>query len=57
MLYGIHAAERRGGALASAYRLDPAGTIPGYARDPDGTRHDAVVFYKELKQDDESPAG
>ena len=25
----------------------------GYALDPDGTPHDAVIFYKDLKQADE----
>ena len=34
-----------------------AGTIPGYALDPDGTPHDAVIFYKELNRADESRAG
>lgn len=27
----------------------PVGTIPSYALDPDGTPHDAVIFYKELQ--------
>ncbi len=31
----------------------PAGRIPGYALDPDGTPHDAVIFYKELNQAEE----
>jgi GNAT superfamily N-acetyltransferase len=36
----------------------PAGTIPRYAFDPDGTTpHDAVIFYKELNRADESLAG
>ena len=26
----------------------PVGTIPRYALDPDGTPHDAVIFYKDL---------
>ncbi len=30
----------------------PAGTIPRFALDPDGTPHDAVIFYKELKRAD-----
>jgi len=34
-----------------------AGTIPGYALDPDGTPHDAVFFYKTLNHADESGAG
>ena len=31
-----------------------AGTIPGYALDPDGTPHDVVIFYRELTRADES---
>jgi len=35
-----------------------AGTIPGYAFDPDGaTPHDAVVFYKSLRSTDEPGTG
>jgi acetyltransferase len=29
-----------------------AGTVPGYAIDPDGTPHDAVLFYKHLNHGD-----
>lgn len=32
-----------------------AGTIPGYALDPDGTPHDAVLLYKPLVSRDRSP--
>jgi len=42
---------RRGDAAERLYRRSgwiPAGTIPGYALDPDGSPHDAVIFYKEL---------
>jgi len=49
---------KRGGAAEQLYRQigwTPAGTIPGYALDPDGTPHDTVIFYKELNQADESP--
>ena len=51
---------KRGAAAEHLYRhigWTPAGTIPRYALDPDGTPHDAVIFYKELKQADESRAG
>lgn len=51
---------KRGDAAEHLYRHSgwtPAGTIPGYALDPDGTPHDAVIFYKELNQADESRAG
>ena len=47
---------KRGDAAEQLYRnigWIAAGTIPGYALDPDGTPHDAVIFYKELKQADE----
>ena len=47
---------KRGDAAEHLYRnlgWTAAGTIPGYALDPDGTPHDAVIFYKELKQADE----
>jgi acetyltransferase len=50
---------KRGDAAEHLYRQlgwTPAGTIPGYALDPDGTPHDAVIFYKELSQADESRA-
>jgi len=42
---------KRGAAAEHLYRgmgWTPAGTIPRYALDPDGTPHDAVIFYKEL---------
>ena len=48
---------KRGDAAESLYRHIRwifAGTIPGYALDPDGTPHDAVIFYKKLDQADES---
>lgn len=48
---------KRGAAAERLYqRLGwiPAGTIPGYALDPDRTPHDAVIFYKEVNQADES---
>jgi GNAT superfamily N-acetyltransferase len=51
---------KRGGEAEHLYRRVgwiPAGTIPGYALDPDGTPHDAVIFYKKLNQADESRAG
>ena len=51
---------KRGDAAERLYRSmgwTAAGTIPGYALDPDGTPHDAVIFYKELSQADESRAG
>jgi acetyltransferase len=51
---------KRGDAAERLYRnigWTTAGTIPGYALDPDGTPHDAVIFYKELSQADESRAG
>lgn len=35
----------------------PAGTIPGYAFDPDGIPHDAVIFYKAMNQADVPGAG
>jgi GNAT superfamily N-acetyltransferase len=46
---------KRGGAADRLYRRlgwTHAGTIPRFAVDPDGTPHDAVIFYKEL-----TPAG
>lgn len=42
---------KRGTAADRLYRRIgwiPVGTIPRYALDPDGTPHDAVIFYKEL---------
>ncbi len=51
---------KRGEAAEHLYRRIGwihAGTIPRYALDPDGTPHDAVIFYKELNQADESLAG
>jgi len=44
---------KRGEAAERLYRhlgWIAAGTIPRYALDPDGTPHDAVIFYKELDQ-------
>lgn len=44
---------RRGDVADRLYRRlgwTPAGVIPRYALDADGTPHDAVFFYKELKQ-------
>ena len=51
---------KRGDPAEHLYRRigwTPAGTIPAYALDPDGTPHDAVFFYKELNQADESRVG
>ena len=51
---------KRGDAAEHLYQnigWTPAGTIPGYALDPDGTPHDALIFYKELNRADESRAG
>jgi GNAT superfamily N-acetyltransferase len=48
---------KRGGAAERLYRRigwTHAGTIPRFAVDPDGTPHDAVIFYKELTSDGES---
>jgi len=42
---------KRGAPAEHLYRRlgwTPAGTIPRYAVDPDGTPHDAVIFYREL---------
>ena len=42
---------KRGGAAEQLYRhlgWTFAGAIPRYALDPDGTPHDAVIFYKPL---------
>ena len=47
-LTGLRSATQGAGA---------AGTIPGYALDPNGTPHDALIFYKNLNQADESRAG
>lgn len=44
---------KRGVAADRLYRQlgwTAAGTIPGYALDPDGTPHDAVIFYKDLNR-------
>jgi GNAT superfamily N-acetyltransferase len=46
---------KRGDPAEHLYRQigwTPAGTIPGYALDPDGTPHDAVILYKQLAQAD-----
>lgn len=51
---------QRGEVADHLYRKSgwiPAGTIPGYALDPDGTPHDAVIFYKELNPHDASREG
>ncbi len=52
---------KRGGAAERLYRelgWTHVGTIPRFALDPDGrTRHDAVIFYKELSGAEESPGG
>ena len=43
---------KRGDAAERLYRRigwTPVGTIPGYALDSDGTPHDTVIFYKNLK--------
>src|SRR5438552_4050928 len=48
---------KRGDAAERLYQRlgwTPAGTIPGYALDPDRTPHDAAIFYKEVDQADES---
>jgi GNAT superfamily N-acetyltransferase len=42
---------KRGDAAERLYQQigwTPAGTIPRYALDPDGTPHDAVIFYREV---------
>jgi GNAT superfamily N-acetyltransferase len=44
---------KRGAVAETLYRntgWQAVGTIPEYALDPDGTPHDAVIFYKELDQ-------
>ena len=51
---------KRGTAAERLYRRlgwTHAGTIPRYALDPDGTPHDAVLFYKELDRTDDSGTG
>ncbi len=51
---------KRGDSAERLYRhlgWTPAGTIPGYALDPDGTPHDAVIFYKDFDQADGSRTG
>lgn len=52
---------KRGGAAELLYRRlgwTHAGTIPRFALDTDGrTPHDAVIFYKELSQAEESRTG
>src|SRR2546430_4110870 len=48
---------KRGDAAERLYQRlgwTPAGMIPGHALDPDRTPHDAVIFYKEVDQADES---
>jgi GNAT superfamily N-acetyltransferase len=50
---------KRGAAAEHLYRRlgwTVAGTIPRYALDPDGTPHDAVIFYKHLGPGTESTA-
>jgi len=45
---------KRGEAAEQLYRQlgwVAVGTIPRYAFDPDGTPHDAVIFYKELTRE------
>jgi hypothetical protein len=42
---------KRGEAAEQLYRRTgwtAVGTIPRYALDPDGTPHDAVIFYKRI---------
>lgn len=44
---------KRGDVAEHLYRQSgwtPVGTIPEYALDPDGTPHDAVLFYKAMQQ-------
>jgi len=51
---------KRGDTAERLYRKigwTVAGTIPAYALDPDGTPHDAMIFYKDLSQTVESRAG
>lgn len=52
---------KRGDRAEHLYRQlgwTPAGTIPGFAFDPDGTTaHDAVLFYKHLHQGESSRVG
>jgi ribosomal protein S18 acetylase RimI-like enzyme len=43
---------KRGDGAEQLYRRlgwITAGAIPGYALNPDGTTHDTVIFYKELR--------
>jgi len=47
---------KRGEAAEQLYRRIgwiAAGTIPGYALDPDGTPHDAVIFYRHMNAEGE----
>ena len=53
----MHTSEDAAEHLYRQLGWTPAGTIPGYALDPDGTPHDAVIFYKALHHTGESPAG
>jgi GNAT superfamily N-acetyltransferase len=49
---------KRGEAAEHLYRRlgwTAAGTIPRFALDPDGTPHDAVIFYKDLNRAGDSP--
>jgi len=51
---------KRGAAADHLYRRigwTPVGTIRGYALDPDGTPHDAVIFSKELEPIERSGLG
>jgi predicted N-acetyltransferase YhbS len=51
---------KRGAAAEQLYRDTgwiAAGTIPRYAFNSDGSMHDAVMFYKELKSVDKSRQG
>jgi GNAT superfamily N-acetyltransferase len=50
---------KRGEAAERLYRRigwTVTGTIPGFALDPDGTPHDAVLFHKDLNRADTSRA-
>ena len=59
--YGLLTLDcKRGASAERLYRQlgwTQAGTIPRYAFDPDGTPHDAVIFYKELDRGDDVRAG
>lgn len=46
--------EEKKETTSHAVPIHSVGTIPRYALDPDGTPHDAVIFYKELNRADES---